>query len=142
MSREKLRLRFALLERLVFEGIEPLGGSRGFVGRARCRLAGRYQRCWSNHEIIQLVLKYEEFPDQAEASIRKSNDELHTAELLLNGAIERQEAIEVEMDTADDSDQAGLSERHQALDREINGLRQDYESADQSHTDNQTYWGF
>ena len=44
------------------------------------------------------------------------------------------------MDSADDSGQAALSERHQALDVEIEGLRQDLDSAEKLHGDNQTFW--
>ena len=79
-------------------------------------------------------------PAQAEAQISETNEAVRQADDALADAIERQEAIEAEMDSADDSGQAALSERHQALDVEIEGLRQDLDSAEKLHGDNQTFW--
>lgn len=82
----------------------------------------------------------DKYPDQAEASISETNEALRQADDALDEAIARQEVIEAQMDTADESEQAGLSERHQALDVEIEGLRQDLSSAEEQHGNNQTFW--
>lgn len=91
------------------------------------------------------MTKYDKNPEAAEADLRRASDAVTKAEEELDKAVARAEQAEREADAADDAgDSEGVAAallRHQGIEREIEGLRQDLSSAEDHLQSTVTYWG-
>lgn len=90
--------------------------------------------------------KYEDSPEQAEASLRESGDAISKLDDALTAAEERSEQLEHEIDQAfdagDTDQQAKLEQEMDRLQQEIQDINTDLEGAHKHHIDNQSFWGF
>lgn len=89
--------------------------------------------------------KYDEAPEAAEADLIKASHAVTDAENDLDGAIKRAEQAERDADAAyaanNAEDEAAALQRHEAIEREIEGLRQDLSSAEAHLQSTTKYWG-
>lgn len=91
------------------------------------------------------MTKYDKNPEAAEADLRRASDAVSKAEEELNKAVARAEQAEREADAADDAgDPEGVAAillRHQGIEREIEGHRQDLSSAEDHLHSTAKFWG-
>lgn len=90
------------------------------------------------------MTKYEDTPEQAEASLQRSGDEIYTLDNALTVAEARSEQLEQEIDGAfadgDIERQAKAEEEMERIQQEIQDINTDLVGAHQYHADNQTFW--
>lgn len=91
------------------------------------------------------MTKYDKHPEAAEADLKKASDAAIKAEEDLDNARERADQVEREADAADAAnnpgDVAAALRRHEEIEREIEGLRQDLSSAEEHLQNTVKYWG-
>ncbi|MBF0671350.1 MAG: hypothetical protein IR160_02050 [Salinibacterium sp.] len=89
--------------------------------------------------------KYEDSPDQAEASLQSTNDEVGRLDDALSAAEQRAEDLEREIDNAysagDATRQVSLEAEMEQLQLQIQDINTDLEAAHQAHANNVESWG-
>ncbi|TFD37779.1 hypothetical protein E3T40_04100 [Cryobacterium sp. TMT1-19] len=90
------------------------------------------------------MTKYEDTPEQAEASLQRSNDELSRLDNALTVVEARSEELERDIDDAfaagDGERQAKAEEEMERVQQEVQDINTDLVGAHQYHADNQTFW--
>lgn len=86
------------------------------------------------------MTKYEDTPEQAEASIRASGDEISRLDNALGVAEARSEQLEDEMDDAEGEELSKLEQEHARVQQEIEDINTDLAGAHQHHIHNVDFW--
>ncbi|MCM3778814.1 hypothetical protein [Microbacterium hydrocarbonoxydans] len=85
--------------------------------------------------------RYDDDPEQADASIQQTADELNRLDDDLIAAEERAEELELQLAACEDeATQQRLEEEMEQVQRKIEDISSDREGADQAHTDNVKFW--
>lgn len=94
---------------------------------------------------MQVMTKYDKHPEAAEADLKRASDAAIKAEEDLDNARERADQAERDADAADAANNPGevaaALRRHEGIEREIEGLRQDLSSAEAHLQSTVKYWG-
>lgn len=100
----------------------------------------------SLHRYSDVMPKYEDSPEEAEASVRRSGEEIERLDNALTIAEARSEQLEQDIDDAFDAGdaerQAKAEEEMERIQQEIQDVTTDLEGAHQYHADNVSFWGY
>ncbi|MEQ4568461.1 hypothetical protein [Paenarthrobacter sp. CAP02] len=87
------------------------------------------------------MTRYDDAPEAAEAAMKEASEALNKLDDELAVAKERAEAIEKEANDAESpEDEADALRRLEAIEREIEGLSQDFSSAERYLGETQEFW--